>query len=372
MTIKNKFLRYAIIFLALALIIASYYIPAPEGMTQSMFAVLGILVATVILWFTVSISWPSLLCILALGFIPELGGFKGLFSDILLSDDLVIIFVVLSCVLSFALSKTMMFKRIAFKFLSSEYAKKSPWRLIISLFTAVMVIGCFVPPVILYVSLLPVIESIMEIAGIKKGDKLGSMFVIGLAFTASISSGMTPFSHLLCAIACEKANIVINYGEYMLMAVPTGIVLMTLMLLVFRFIMRPDTSVLRDIDLTNLSKDLTKIKSEEIIGFIVYGIINVMMIVPSISLSVLPSVERIVTSVIFVLIAFFMVFGFDRGMKSMMEINTKKMSNPAGIFSIFSISVFVTSVILTILGHEILASLLMVILVVIFIVSVIV
>ena len=369
MTTKNKFLRYAIIFLALIIIIASYCLPAPDGMTQSMFTILGILVATIILWLTVSISWPSLLCIFALGFVPELGGFKVLFKEIFTFENLTIIYLILSYIFSYTLSKTMLFKRITVKFLSSDYAKKGPWSLIISLFTAILIIGCFVPPVVLYVAFLPIIESLLKIVGVQKGEKLGSMFIIGLAFTASISSGMTPFSHIFSAIACEKANVIINFGEYMLMAVPTGIILMALMMVIFRFVMRPDTSKLQNLDLTQFSKELKTVSSEEIIGIIALCIVSVMTVIPSVSLSRIPSIDRIIITIIFAFIALMVALGFDMGMKAVMEINTPKMANPAGIFSIFTIVTYVASIILTSFGHEILAFILMIILSLIFLIS---
>lgn len=42
-------------------------------MTQSAMRVIGIFLGTLLLWLTVSIDWPSLLCMAALAAVPELG-----------------------------------------------------------------------------------------------------------------------------------------------------------------------------------------------------------------------------------------------------------------------------------------------------------
>ena len=64
--------RGIITAISLAFMIFFKFIPAPEGMTQSAMQVLGIFIGVLILWMTISIDWPSMLCILAIAFVPEM------------------------------------------------------------------------------------------------------------------------------------------------------------------------------------------------------------------------------------------------------------------------------------------------------------
>lgn len=97
--------------------------------------------------------------------------------------------------------------------------------------------------------------------GLKKGDKYASMLMIGLVTCTSLSSGMTPIAHVFPVLSMNVfsslAGMTINYGQYMLYAVPTGILIFLAMMLVFKFIMRPDTKGL------NLkSKEFDKMKKK--------------------------------------------------------------------------------------------------------------
>ena len=61
-TRRNIYLTIGFLF-----IIFGRFIPAPAGMEQSGMAVAGIFAGVLLLWLTVAIDWPSLLCIGALG-----------------------------------------------------------------------------------------------------------------------------------------------------------------------------------------------------------------------------------------------------------------------------------------------------------------
>ena len=94
-----------------------------------------------------------------------------------------------------------------------------------------------ISPSVLFVVLLPILEEIYQVAKIEKGSKLGGMLMMGLAFCVSISSGMTLITHIFPIISlgiCEQiSGITINYGSYMTIAIPIGIILTILMIFNF-------------------------------------------------------------------------------------------------------------------------------------------
>ena len=65
--------RNIYIFLAFALIFTGKIILVPEGMTPAGAEVIGIFLGSLLLWLTVAIDWPSLLCITAVGMISQIG-----------------------------------------------------------------------------------------------------------------------------------------------------------------------------------------------------------------------------------------------------------------------------------------------------------
>ncbi|HAE15776.1 MAG TPA: hypothetical protein DCG51_04425 [Erysipelotrichaceae bacterium] len=165
-------------------------------------------------------------------------------------------FLLFSFVVAGALTKTTIIKRIAVGFVTNKLAQKGPWQLTFLFFTAIIAIGCFISPSVLFIVMLPIMEEMCELLHIKKGDGFGTMLIIGLVCCCGIASGMTPIGHAYGPLAIgayqTATGTTISYGDYMAFAVPVGILTYIGMFFAFRFVMRPDTSSIRDIDLSSL------------------------------------------------------------------------------------------------------------------------
>ena len=112
------------------------------------------------------------------------------------------------------------------------------------LFAAVTFMGLFVSPSVLFVAFMPFLEDIFQVLGVKKGGKTGNMIMMGTAFCISLSSGMTAIGHVWPTMAIGYYTAAtgndVNQFQYMAMGIPTGILLIILLILVFKFIYRPD------------------------------------------------------------------------------------------------------------------------------------
>ena len=110
----------------------------------------------------------------------------------------------------------------------------------------ILVIGSFISPTVLFFVYLPILEEIYVLLKLKKGDKFASVLMMGTVIMCGISSGMTPIAHVFPVIAMnaytELYGSVIHYGSYMLAAIPVGILTAFITLLVFRYVINPDTS----------------------------------------------------------------------------------------------------------------------------------
>ena len=118
---SNMLARYIVIAIALICIFGSSFIGQIGELKASAVNVLGIFAGSLILWLTIGIDWPSLLCIFALGFVKELG-FNTVFSSSF--GNTTYIFLLFTFICTYALSQTPFIKRIAIWFVSTKIAKK--------------------------------------------------------------------------------------------------------------------------------------------------------------------------------------------------------------------------------------------------------
>ncbi len=282
-TTQKKDNRIIYLIISALFIIAPHFLSAPSGMGESAFHILGIFLGCLTLWMLDSIDWPSILCIGLLGMIPELG-LGSVLKSAFGSDTFAFLMFTFLC--TYTISKTGFLKRCAVSFITSKFAKKGGWHFIISFFSAVILIGCFMSPTVIFILFLPILEEIYRLLNIKKGEKLAEMLIIGLAFCVSISSGMTPIAHVFSVMAMgfyeTATGIAISYADYMLVMIPVGILSVIALLLIFKFILRPDISKLKNIDISSLANEIEPITKKEIYVVSVFAFVVFLWVFPGI------------------------------------------------------------------------------------------
>lgn len=229
------------LILALAVIIGSRMTPGFGGLSAEAVGVLGVFFGSLLMWIGISIDWPSMITVLALGFIPAFG-FSKTFSGTF--GNSTVAFLVFTFMLVYPLSKTNFVRRCTVSFITNHIARKGPWYFVCFLFAAVTFMGLFVSPSVLFVAFMPFLEDIYRVLDIKKGGKAGNMIMMGTAFCISLSSGMTAIGHVWPTMAIGYYTAAtgndVNQFQFMAMGIPTGILLIVLLILVFKFIYRPD------------------------------------------------------------------------------------------------------------------------------------
>ncbi len=292
-TKKRTALKPVGILLAFAIIIVSKFIPASEGLTQAGIQVLGIFAGVLLLWLTVSIDWPSLLCIGALALVPGLE-LKKLLTVSFGSTTFAFLLFTFLC--TYALSQTQFIRRCAVGFVTASVSKKGPWVLTVLFFFSVLFVGAFISPTVLFVVYLPILEEIYALLGIKKGESTASMLMIGLVVCCGLSSGMTPIAHVFPVMALEYYATAtgnnISYASYMGFAIPVGLAVFGLMLLVFRFIMKPDMSALKSIDMSLLKKSVKPMDKRELVTLAVFAAVVLMWVMPDFLTSTVPQISK--------------------------------------------------------------------------------
>ena len=286
----NKIYRWIMIPICIILCFVGKFIPENDVINPQTLQILLIFAGVLILWLTIGIDWPSLLCIFALGFVDAIG-----FKNVLTSSfgNNTFIFLLFTFVCTYALSKTSFIKRITLWFINLPLARKSgKWFSFLFLF-AVLLIGLFMSPSVLFVIVLTILKEVFAVAKIEKGEKIGKALMMGLGFTVSISSGMTTIAHVFPVLAIQAlgdAASNISALEYMGFAIPVGLILFLLMYVILFFIYKPDASKLKNVDTTAIKQELPKINKRDIITLVTFLVVIVLWIFPDLIKDALPEV----------------------------------------------------------------------------------
>lgn len=293
---KKTYLSLLISFLIVLLF--GCVIPAANGVTKQGLWALGIFIAALVMWTTISISWPSLIVLFLIGLLPSVGyqqAFIGTFGNATVA------FLIFTFALVYPLSQTNFIRRCTIALITNRFAKKSPWKFVIFLFTAVTFLGLFISPTVLMVTFTPFLIDIFKVLHIKKGSKVGSMITMGTTFCVNLSSGMTAIAHVWPTLALGfykgATGKEISQLQYMMVGIPVGILIIAGMLLIFRFIYRPN-----DINKINLS-EVEKLKgtvkradNQEKIILATMSLVVILWVVPSFIKGIFPTVYTTINS----------------------------------------------------------------------------
>ena len=283
-------------FFSIIIIVLSHFVRL-GGLNQSNIAVIGTFLGTLMLWITVDITWPSLLCLLSLSFIPEVGIAKALSSSF---GNETFAFLLFTFMCTYAISQTSFIRKTALLFITSSFAKKGAWQMSVLFFLAILLMGLFISPTVLFFIFYPILQEIYVILNLKKGDSFAAMLIMGLILCSNLSAGMTPIAHvfpvLSMGVYSSLTGNVINYGEYMMFAIPTGIILFIIMMLMFRFVMNPQLP-----EFKGFSKDdfkdgnAEKISLREIITLMIFVFVILLWVLPSLMNNVFPNISAYIS-----------------------------------------------------------------------------
>ena len=274
----NKIFRFTVIPLCILLCFVGQFIPSINGFSSEAFGVLFIFLGVLILWLTVGIDRPSLLCLFALGFINSFGFSKVISSSL---GNSTFAFLLFTFICTYALSKTSLIKNIAINFINLKIARKNGYLFIFFFLLATLLLGLFISPTVLFVVLLPILNEILDILHIERNDKIAKVLMLGLGFSVSISSGMTPIAHVFPILAINAASLNISTFQYIGIALPSGFILFILMYFLLILFIKPDVKKINYEDVTKLKENINKLNKKDIIVLITFIVILILWIIPS-------------------------------------------------------------------------------------------
>lgn len=289
--------RYLILAVSFAFMIFFRFVPGPEGLSASAMQVIGIFIGIIILWMTQGIDWTSILCIGMLAFVPELS-----MDDLLKASfgNSIFAFLVFTFMCTYCLNKTPFIRRCALAFVTNKVARKSPWAFVILYFAAIFTVGSFISSTICALIFVALSEEIFEVLGLKKGSQIGNMIMMGVVVISGITGGVTPIAHaypLLSFGVFETATgLTIDYAKYIITGIPVGVLTIVGMLLIFRFILRPDMSEIKSLDVRSLKEALPAPDYKEKACTGIFICVIALWIAPSLIKPILPGVYKYINS----------------------------------------------------------------------------
>ena len=288
-TAANAKKRAIIITISMAFILFFKFIPAPAGMTQAAMQVLGIFIGVLILWMTISIDWPSMLCIAAIAFVP------GMKMSSILSGSVgnsTFSFLMFTFMCTYTLSQTPFIRRCAIAFVTNGAARRGPWAFTLLYFASVLFLGSFMSPTVLVIIFLTITEEIYTVLGLQKGSKVANMMMMGMVFCSGISAGMTPIAHVFPLMAFgfyqTATGEAISYASYMAGALPVAALAFLFMMLLFRFVLRPDMSEIKNLDVSSLKASLKPMDRREKTTLVIFFAVVLLWVLPGVIKPVLP------------------------------------------------------------------------------------
>lgn len=268
-------------------------LPPLGGLTPAGMQVLGIFAGVLLMWLTIAIHWPSLLAIAMLATVPGLSLNKLLAVSV---GNSTFSFLLFTFMCTYALSKTPFVKRCAIGFICSRIARKGSWLFLISYCASVLIIGMFMSPVVLFVIYLPILDAICEELKLRNEDSLTNSLILGQLICSEMSCGMTPIAHVFPIMALgfysAATGRTIAYGDYMLFAVPVGLICFAVLMLIFQFVLKPDMSKIADLDFDALEKTVPPMEKYEKTVLGIFVMVVVIWIVPGFLKNVSPAVYQ--------------------------------------------------------------------------------
>ncbi|MCW6652546.1 SLC13 family permease [Aerococcaceae bacterium NML210727] len=258
----------------------------------SSYAGLSILVASLILWIGVAPDWPSILCILCLGVLPEVGFNKALAISF---GSPIFAFLLFTFIVTYALNQTCFLRRVTAWVLNHPLAQNSPWRFIVLFMTTIFVLSWCLSPTVIFMFVFPLYEEICAQFGWQKGDRQAALVLIALCIAISIGTAMTPINHVFALTALNLyANMteqVITHTAYMSFMMPTGLVLYLILLTSLKWIFRLDLTTVKLGKVQSL-QELPPVNRRE--RLIVAGFVGMilMWLLPEMLSGMLPGVAR--------------------------------------------------------------------------------
>lgn len=243
---KTRYCIHCVVGVLIMLLFA--FLPPFGPVTEVGVRVLGVFLGTMYLWTFVDTLWPSLLGVLMLG-LTGFDGFNSLLTSTFGSPIVVMLFFVI--MLTGAVTEEGLCGYISRWFITRKMNNGRPW-----VFTTMFLLGVYLLSVLTAPSptifiFWPILYSLFDALGYQKGDRYVTLMLISVGMAASFGFATTPYKGALPGLLGTYEKVTgtqVEYLPYMAVAVCISLTALALMILLMRFVLKPDVSPLKNFD----------------------------------------------------------------------------------------------------------------------------
>ncbi len=238
--------------IAITIMIFFRFIPPFGEMTPLGMELLGIFIGLLWAWIKCDMVWPSVLAFIFLGFSSYTP--SGTVSLSAAFGNPLIQLILWLLVFSAILMVSGISEQIAQRLIASKYTKGRPWVLSIVILAAVYVGAAFGAAFALILICWEFVYVISEQVGYSKDDKWPKMMIVSIVFTSCVGLVVMPFSVGVVAtfgyLTAASDGLVGNYNyfSYLIFGLFFSFVILAIFMLINKYIVRPDLSKLREVN----------------------------------------------------------------------------------------------------------------------------
>ena len=293
--VKKEYIHY-LIALIIGLVIAFALQPV-NGLTEIGVRVIAILIPVLYLWLTTNTHWTSLL---ALGLLVCT---QAMTANEVWANSLghfVAITVIVYMLLNVCLKETGVIDKIAIWFVTRKFVQGRPYAFMAMFFASNIIIGLFMDNLSLAVIYVAIAGSLCERIGVQKGDPFYTAIFTGTLWGNVILSIASPIAHalpnIIMGLAETQLGISISYAQWLSVGVPFSVIMFFAIMIAVR-IWNPDTSAFKNFDVEAVKKESKPLGKEGKIAAIVFILVVIFVLAPSILKSVMPVIMGYLNSI---------------------------------------------------------------------------
>lgn len=213
-----------------------------------------------------------------------------------------IIITVIACMaLSEVLSTTGVIGKIATWFITRKFVKGKPYAFLAMFFLSYFIIGTFMEATAVSIMYIDLAKSICDKLGYKKGDTFYTVIMAGIYWGDAIVSAGSPISHvlplLLIAAAAPALGVTISFGQWLMVGIPFEIIAYILLLLLIRFIWKPDSSRFHSYDIEAVKQSSPPLSKQGKITSILFIFVVIAWLFPQFGQGIWPGAVTYLNSI---------------------------------------------------------------------------
>lgn len=221
------------------------YLPPIYPLEMLGMQILGIFIALLYAWTFIDFIWPSLLGILALGltgYDTIVNVFKAGFGN----DTFIM--VLFMFIWSEYLYRAGTIQFIANYLVSRKICLGRPWLFTFMIFLAAYIMGAMISLTATIIIMWSIYYQICDICGYKKGEKWPAYVLVGIAYCSMLGYAVFPYkvvSALALSSFTASTGLSVDFATFVIISFILSFLAMLLWLLVGKYIIKPDVSLLR-------------------------------------------------------------------------------------------------------------------------------